>query len=486
MFIFFKSKIATFWDSPTLMTWLSYSTKALSLFGVLPLVLKKLAPEDIVLWYLYSTIIALQFIADFGFRQTFSRIISYAYGGAKDLNGQVDRNEEEIAEPNIILLQKIVSTMMYVYKRLVAIIFIIMAIFGTWAMIKPISAVANINEAWFSWVVIVITSCVYFFSKVYLNFLEGIFKIALVRRIEALTSLGSILSSIIVLIFVPTLMNLVLVNQFWVFVAACRDWYLCKGVESGLFIKISNKLPLDREFFKQVWRPAWRSGISGLMSAGLTNFTGIVYAQVGNTTDVAAYLLALRLITQVREISMAPFYSKIPYMTILWVNNRKEEFVKVVQRGMILSHITFVLGVGLIGFFLSYFLKFIGSEVVFVSSTMWCLLSIAFFAHRFGAMHIQVYLTSNHVISHIADIVAGGIFICTSFFMVKIIGIYAIPIGMILGYMLFYCWFAVYYSYKFLGKGQFWKFERVASFPAIFLLIMYIVISIVKYGFVFL
>ena len=56
------------WNSPTMMTWLSYSTKALGLFIVLPLILKKFAAPEISLWYLFSSIIVLIGLADMGFR----------------------------------------------------------------------------------------------------------------------------------------------------------------------------------------------------------------------------------------------------------------------------------------------------------------------------------------------------------------------------------------------------------------------------------
>ncbi|MFC0181195.1 hypothetical protein ACFFJX_00845 [Pseudarcicella hirudinis] len=106
---------------------MSYSTKALALFGVLPLVLKQFAPGDVVLWYLFSTIISLQSIVDFGFRQTFLRVISYAFGGAKDIelfgSNQKEKTDEEL-EPNIALLTDIVSTMKYIYVRLTLVVYI--------------------------------------------------------------------------------------------------------------------------------------------------------------------------------------------------------------------------------------------------------------------------------------------------------------------------------------------------------------------------
>ena len=469
-----------FLNSPTLMTWMSYSTKALALFGILPLVLKLFSPGDIVLWYLFATIITMQSLADFGFRQTFSRIISYAFKGVSEIVVYTGKNNTTVqsdGEPNLPLLNDIVANMKYIYLRLTLIIFVIMSVAGTWVMYKPTQQASNITEAWYSWAIVLVVSCISFYGRLYMNFLEGLFKIALVRRVETLTSLGSIICSILVLLFAPTLLNLILVNQLWVLVVTYRDYYLCKTTDNGFYLKVAKPLSFNKTLFSKIWPPAWRSGISGLMSIGLTNATGIIYAQVGSTADVAAYLLALRIISQIRDISMAPFYSKLPLLAMLRAKNDLLTLIKTVKRGMLLSHSVFLIGVITIGIFSNSFLHIIGSDVQFVTPMLWALLSLAFFAHRFGAMHIQVYLSTNHVISHIADGVSGIIYISVSLLLVSSMGIYAIPVGMLAGYLGFYAWYAAKNSYQSMNVN-FWDFEKNTTFLPFTIAITYFIISL--------
>jgi hypothetical protein len=473
------------WNSPTLMTWMSYSTKALTLFGVLPLVLKQFSSGDIVLWYLFSTIISLQNIADFGFRQTFSRIISYAFSGARDINIIDSQSNNKAAErgPNKFLLNSIVSTMKTIYVWLTFIVFIIMATLGTWSMIKPVSEGSNPIQAWWSWGVVLAISCISFYGKLYMNFLEGLYKIALVRRIETLTSIGSIITSILILYLSPSLINLVLVNQFWVLIVTIRDWYLCKTVDKNFYKEVSKKLPFDKAIFDKIWQPAWRSGLSGLMSVGLTNLTGLIYAQIGSTGAVGSYLLALRIINQIKEVSMAPFYSKIPLLAMLRVKNDTLGLVNVVKRGMFLSHMVFVIGFIFVGLFSNTLIHLIHSNVEFVNQPMWILLGFAFFVHRFGAMHIQVYMSTNHIVSHIADGISGILYIISGLILINYIGVYAIPISMLIGYLGFYAWYAAKYSYKSLNTN-FWAFEKNISFiPALIILIYLFIIVITKIAF---
>ena len=460
---------------------MSYSTQTLTLVGVLPLVLKKFPVGDVVLWYLFATILTLQYVADFGFRQTFSRVISYAYGGAQAIGVFGANSAETVSnpDPNKQLMAKIVSIMKWIYIRLSSILFVLLLIFGSWAMKKPIADTSNPYQSWIAWVIVLFTSGIGFYCKSYLAFLEGLFKIAVVRRVETLTSLGSILCSILVLIYSPTLLHLVIVNQFWVVVVALRDWYLCRTVDGKIYQEVSKKTAFAREDLMQIWQPAWRSGISGFMSVGLTNITGIIYAQTGNSVAVASYLVAFRFIDQIKTVSMAPLYSKIPLLARLRVQGNLSELVKIVKRSMLMSHFVYICGFIIVGVFSNSILKLIHSNIPFVSQDLWILIGFAFFIHRYGAMHIQVYVSTNHVISHIADGISGVLYVVSALILSKYIGVYAIPVGLIIGYLGFYAWYAAGHSYRSM-KVSFWKFEKKAALLPAAMLQLYIIAVVLK------
>jgi hypothetical protein len=211
----------------------------------------------------------------------------------------------------------------------------------------------------------------------------------------------------------------------------------------------------------KIWKPAWRGGISGLMSLGLTNLSGILYAQIGSSEVVASYMIALRFITEIRNISNAPFYSKIPLMARLRAEGNVKKLKEVAQRGMFIAHIVFSVSVVLVGLFCDDLIKLIGSNIHFVNAELWVLIALAFYAHRYGAMHMQLYLTTNHVIAYIADGISGIIFVACSIALIKPLGIYALPAGMLAGYLGFYVWFAAYYSLRSVNTN-FFNFEKKA------------------------
>jgi hypothetical protein len=469
--------VKKYWDSPTISTWLSYSTKTLSLFLVLPLLLNRFSPPEIALWYLFSTVISLQGLVDIGFKTTFIRMIAYGVGGAMDITNFAAGDVRTQDSANWELIGRIFSIMKHIYKRLNVLLFFLLSTLGSLSLVRPISQVTNQATMWLAWGIIIIVSCVRLYGTIYANYLEGLNKIAIVRRWEALTSLGAILTSFAVLVFIKSLLWLVVANQVWVLVNMVRDIVLCKTLDDGQFNRLNTSLPFDKILFKKVWPPAWRTGLSAFMSNGLSSITSIIYAQIGSSSSVAAYLLALRIISQIRDVSAAPFYSKIPLFAQLTAQRKLAELTQKAQRSMFLSNIIFIVCAIGFGVAAKYVLVIIHSKVTFIDQWLWLILTIAYLIHRYGAMHIQLYNISNHIVSHIADGVSGLIFIVVTVLLLHKLDLYAIPIGMIAGYLGFYAWYAGMHSYRFMNT-TFLKFEYKASGLPFCILLLYALISI--------
>src|SRR5262245_21285262 len=78
--------IRRLWHSPTATMSGGTASRALSFLIVVPLLLTRLSPSEIAVWYLFSTIMGLQqVLADMGFAPTFTRLIAYAMGGIRDV-----------------------------------------------------------------------------------------------------------------------------------------------------------------------------------------------------------------------------------------------------------------------------------------------------------------------------------------------------------------------------------------------------------------
>lgn len=467
--------IKKLWESTTLTTWSSYLSLSGNILVVLPLILAKFSAAEVALYYLLTSIAQLSGIVDVGFRNTFIRLFAFATGNAKDItviDQKPEIKEEEKRVFNWILIEDLYSMMMKIYVWVSLLVLVLLLLFGTLSLVNPIDALTLPNNAWIAWGVVCITAPIEFYGKSYKNYLEGLYEVALVRRAETVFNLGAIISGILVMVFIPSLLSIIITERLWKVINVIRDWYLAHRVHERRASSFISK-PFDKELFKKIWAPAWRSGVSGMMSNGLSNISGILFAQVGATVNVASYLLALRLITLIRNISNAPFYSKIPLLARLRASGVYDKLIKISQKEMSLVYILFLLGAAFVGVFSDYIILILGSDTQFVSLELWWLLALAFFIHRMGTLHLQLYLTTNHVISHIIDGISGIIFILTSYLMLEEFGVYAFVWGMLLGYTAVQG-ISIFYSYKSL------KIE-IGSFIKQFLVIPIIILFMFIY-----
>jgi hypothetical protein len=361
--------------------------------------------------------------------------------------------------------------MRVIYDRLTIILTSLLAVFGTLALLKPISLMPNSQWGWASWGVILLASAVTLKGNIYNSYLQGVNEIALLRRWDIITSLASIITSFLVLGMGGGLLGLVISNQGWIIIKIWRDRWLSRTIYQGKFQTFSEK-KLNPEIFAAVWPSAWRSGLGVFMTYGLIQFSSIIYAQIGSAGEVASYLLSLRLIQVVSQFSNAPFYSKLPLLAKLRAEANLNQQVLVAKRGMSLVYWTYLIGFLILGIFFQPLLRLIGSNVNFAEPRLWSLMGLAIFAERYGAMHIQLYSTTNHIVWHIVTSLSGVIYAVVSLSLLPKIGVYAFPVGLLAGYLGFYCWYSARYSYQAFGL-KFWSFEKSVMIPPLVILLCY-------------
>ena len=273
------------WNSPTFTTWGSYATQSFNFIFVLPLLLTRFSTAEIAVWYLFKTVLDLQFVVDLGISVTFSRFIAYLMG----TNERRDETlKKQIQLPNFenddISLSQIWGTMNLAYLALSLSSAFIISIVITIMLRRPISFVENQNMVWSSWGIVVFTFFISLNGMKYSSFLQGINAIAEYRRYETLTNSGSILTSFIVLLSNGNILSLVLSQQAWKVINVLINRRLTKILRSDDAISIDS-LNFNREIFSALWPASWRSGLGQFMSYGVTQISGLVYAQFGSADN---------------------------------------------------------------------------------------------------------------------------------------------------------------------------------------------------------
>jgi hypothetical protein len=450
------------WNSPTLNTWASFFGRTLGAVLVLPLVLKKFPVEDFNVWSLFSTLLGLQLLVDMGFCITFVRAIAVALAGAESpdafqRNATVSRGEG----PNWALLTRVVGSMRFIYQRLAVLYVLLLAVVGSAALARPIGLSPHPGSAWIAWGIVVLSGYVNLRSNYLGVLLQGLNEIALVRRWEAITSVVTVLTGFVVLLLGGDLLMLVAAMQAWSLVAALRNCWLCQQVAQRRFSPLP-EAKKDPEMMTRLWPATWRSGVGVLMSFGLIQATGLINAQFATAANSASYMLCLRLMQLISSFSQAPFYSKLAVLPRLRAEGNIQALLTVAGDGMRKSLWTYSLGFAAAGLLGPIILTRLRSNVEFPAPVFWVTLGAMFFVERYAAMHLNLYSTTNHIITHIANGITGLLVIGFTLLLLPALKLLALPVGLLGGYLGFYSWYPTRFSYREF-KLRFWPFESRTS-----------------------
>lgn len=456
------------WHSPTVMTWLNTSVRVLSLGFVLPLVLRTFTPEDISLYYLFASIVAFQLMSGAGFNPAFARFISFVLAG-RTLKDLANLTIEKCASPpdsgfDADLLTRLLGTIRRIFTVVSLASLPLIAIVGTFFLLRPISTSSNPTHAWFAWVLVILVTPLTIYSSQFSVVLQGTNRIAMEQRWSAAFILVSMIAGLIALLCGGRLLALVAANQLGQIVTYFRlSWLSKRTLEE---VSPGGTPQFCPQVFRVIWPSSWRSLVGGISSTATTTLSGLFFAQRIGGAALAEFLLAVRIMSIVSEISRAPFYSKIPSLNFLRAKGDLTALQQNAGRGMRFAYTSFMGLYFLVPLAAAVVFPLIHSNISFAPLTFWSLLGFAALIERFGAMHLQFYSTTNHIIWHWVNPVTGLIWIGITLLLIPRAGICAYPIGMLCAYGCYFCPVAVRRSLSAMQRS-FWEFERFCFIPAL-------------------
>jgi hypothetical protein len=118
---------------------------------LLPLVLHKLSTADLGMYFVLLSLAALAQLVDFGFGETIGRFITYAMGGAREIQAQGLPKPGDSHAPNYTLLWELLATTRFIYRCLTLAVLVVVGVWGTYLVelrIHETSSVLITRLAW--------------------------------------------------------------------------------------------------------------------------------------------------------------------------------------------------------------------------------------------------------------------------------------------------------------------------------------------------
>lgn len=419
----------------------------------------------------FATIISFSSLLDFAGYGTFSRLISYANGGSKTLNlaENISNGQQNLKHPNWSLIKDLNGVIGIVFLTLSLFVFLIISTFGTWSVSRVISFASNQSEMWYSWVIVLFTASITMYGKRYTTILHGLNYVPLLNRYNIYINIITLLVAYISLTLSQSFLLLIMITQLSKIILILIHWYLVRYQIEEQRFRYFKSFKWNKDLFETAWTPSWKSMLVIIFSTGIIELSGILYAQVGDPEKIASYLLAIRLINIITNVSKAPFYSKIPYFTTLRSQGDVISLASETKRSAKISMYVFVLGVIATGIMIEPILELIQSNIDFVPISMWSFIGIVWFLERHHAIHAQIYSTTNDIPFYIPVAVSGIFNVFLIFLLIDKLGYWAFPLAQFISNLIINNWWNVKISLKSINQSSEYLIDSFLK-PIIFLI----------------
>ena len=375
-----------------------FLVQSLSLFAVTPLLLTRFDETEIAAWYLFASLNFFGTTLSQRLGLTFSRMFSFAMGGASNLAPiKGKRAPENGGAPNWIAFERAYGTVGSLNLGISWVNVLIALGMGLYGLSNILEGYDAVRRIWMAFGLMQLIAFLVFIFQRYQIALRGMNYVALSNRWQMLFSILSICVGCVALSLGADILILVLVMQPIMVLGLLRDRFLLGRVEGGRVLKLK-AYGFDREVFSWAWPPVWKGFVAQFGVVGGVQLTTILYTGVGAKADVASYLFAVRMMATLTQVAQAPMMSVQPLMSKLRAAGDIPTLRSLIRKRMALSLGLIALGVLVGGLLLPFLMTLIGSSVGFISLELWLLLGGLTLVVRFNSICGSVSAVGNEII----------------------------------------------------------------------------------------
>ena len=388
------------WNSPTSTAWAGQGAQMLRVLLLTPLLITSFSLYEIASWYLFASTTFLGSILCQRSKMTFSRMVSMASEGARELSpiksGKKVLQIESEAETTEII-QRLYSTFSSIFLFVALLSLLISSLTGFFALQKLNHEVADVSRVWYAFVVFLFGNFLVNANSKYDSLLQGLGHISLVNRINVAGALLSVFLGSVSLYFGADIFILACIIQLVSVVNILLFRYFSSIQLRDLGIR-GVGFKIDKQCVSWAKEPLIKGFVSQLCVDGVLQFSAILIPFYYNATIVATYLFSLRIFQMIVSFSMAPTFAYQPVFAKLLAAGEVTKLRNDVVRKSRISLIVFILASVVAGVGISFGIEFLDTDLVFMPIEIWLLLTGLALLDRFNTLCRMVCSVGNHII----------------------------------------------------------------------------------------
>ncbi len=308
---------------------------------LLPLILRRLPPEELGLWYVFLSLGALALLVDLGFAPNVVRATGYLWAGSRTLlpfGISPEEIENKHRPPNLQMLGELVASVRVYYLTLAGVLFLLLSgAGGAWVWQKS-AGLTNPNSIRAAFLVYAFGLSLGFAHNLWPSLLSGINAVRQAQQITAACLFGQ---------FFLTAAGLVLGWKLWALVVGAVFAYLAERIIGRIVFRQLAPLrhaKFDFSLLAVLWPNAWRSAAVGLGAFMILQANTLICSAFLDLRTTASYGLSLQAITLLVGLSSIWVIAKMPAIYHLRAQGSLGQIARIFRSRISLALVTFFVG----------------------------------------------------------------------------------------------------------------------------------------------
>ena len=445
-------------NSSVIMSWLNLMSKTLGLFILTPLIITNYSSEEVVIWYITITMTMIILMFDFGFTPTVIRYLIFSKESEKlEKVDCKNINLDGLTFPGPALLEYTHSIINKLYCRISILGLFSSVVFGGIYFNGFVSSRDDELIYWVAWIIFSLCISIRLWANKNIAILQSYQHYALTQRLMMIGNLVGIscaIFSVVIGLELPYVIMIFQIFSSYYVYAICKE----KKKLSKIPKAVVNQIESDSNYKKlsnSILITSFKSGSGILLSTGVFQVSILAMAKAYEPSISASYMFMVQVIRSIGSFTQVPFYAKIPKFNELYHKNiERAELSKKIILADMKALVLMFLGCVVFSFYILSPFEIWSSIVPKEYLNLWLLLSIAFLIERQGAIKIQIYSITNHIVWHYLNGVTGAIFLILLYLVFGIENTYSFPISIIISYSLVYYPISVFLAGKVIDRRR--------------------------------
>lgn len=426
-------KLKKIFSDPIFSVGLNNIIQIISSLIAIPIVISNLTVEEINIWFLLMTLVALSQSVLFGFNGTFLRFISYSYSGIKiDDFSKISSKKKPTKDNDCDTAEfsSIYSLMKKIYLLITIIYSFIISIIGYFVLKDLIFDLKDSVQGWFSFLAVILGTSTTIYLGFNQIFIEGINKVNLSHKILAANNFIGFFIIIWVLIYMPSLFSIILVYQVVPIIGLLILLY--NSLKFVKKLKLSPK-PFNKKLFGIVWDSAWKSGFTVILANIVKNISGILVSQLFTPAISASFLFTKKIFETIDRVTLIPFIARIPKIASIRSKGDIEVFSNFTKQTFNYSYLIFIFSYLIFITQGEFILSLIKSNVNLGSKTLIILFSFSTLISRWSGIILLISNLSHLILEHISSVIVAIVYFISLYLGYKYFSIEIFPIAHTIG-----------------------------------------------------